>query len=136
MLHPDRKRAHLATIRAIVRRMAIGAVLIEGWSFLVVAALLTVAQDPQSARFGWLALFMAIVFWMLDAHLLRQELLFRRLHERVEALPEAEIEYTLDTSPVEREAHAWRSVFFMRRLVLFHGAVISAIGLVRWLQLR
>jgi hypothetical protein len=133
MLTPDRKREHLATIRAIVRRMALGALLLEGWSFLLVAALLAVADNPEWARFAWLALFMAITFWMLDAHLLRQKLLFQSLQERVAALPEAEIDYTLDTSRVDREAYSWRSVFFMRRLLVFHGGVILSIGVIRGL---
>src|SRR6185295_905276 len=133
MATPDRKREHLATIQAIVRRMALGAVLLEGWSVLIVAGLLAVAHDPQSARFAWLALFLAITFWMLDAHLSRQKLLYRSLHERVHAQPESEIEYTLDTYPVDRETYAWRSEFFRRRLVLFHGGVILAIALIRGL---
>jgi hypothetical protein len=76
---------------------------------------------------------MAIAFWLLDAHLWRQKLLFGRLYERVQMLPEAEAGYTLDTSPVDREAYAWRSVFFMRRLVLLHGGVILSIGIIRGL---
>jgi len=131
MQTPDRKNEYLATIRAIVRRMALGAVLLEGWSVLTAAALLVAAHDE--ARFAWLALFMAIAFWLLDAHLCRQKLLFGRLHERVQALPEAELSYTLDTSPVDREAYAWRSVFFMRRLLLLHGGVILGIGIIRGL---
>jgi hypothetical protein len=51
----------------------------------------------------------------------------------VQALPEAEIDYTLDTSVVDREAYAWRSVFLLRRLSLFHGGLILAIGVVRGL---
>ena len=133
MLTPDRKREHLATLRAIVRRMALGALLLESWSFLLVAALLAVADNPEWARFAWLALFMAITFWMLDAHLLRQKLLFQSLLERVAGLPEDQIEYTLDTSPVDREAYSWRSVFFMRRLVMFHGGVIASIAVIRGL---
>jgi hypothetical protein len=129
----DRKREHLATLAAIVRRMSLGALLLESWSCLTVAALLVVAHNPQSARFAWLALFLAITFWTLDAHFLRQKLLFRSLHERVQTLAEGEIDYTLDTSLVDREAYAWRSLFLQRRLVSFHGAVILAIVVVRGL---
>jgi len=64
----DRKHEHLATLRAIVRRMALGAVLLEGWSVLTAAALLVAAHDE--ARFAWLALFMAIAFWLLTSSLL------------------------------------------------------------------
>jgi hypothetical protein len=129
----DRKREHLATIRAIARRMALGALLLEGWSLLSVAALLALAHNPEWARFAWLALFLAITFWLLDAHLLRQKLLYRSLYERLQTLPEAQIDYTLDTSRVDREAYAWRSLVFTRRLVLFHCGVILTIGVVRGL---
>ena len=131
MTTPDRKREHLATIAAIVRRMSLGALLLESWSLLMVAALLVVAHNQEWARFAWLALFLAITFWTFDAHLVRQKLLFRSLHERVQKLPEADIDYTLDTSLVDREAYAWRSVFLRPRLVLFHGAIVLGIGVVR-----
>jgi len=49
----DRKQAHLAMIQTIVRRMALGALLLEGWSLLVVAALLTAAHDPQRSGANW-----------------------------------------------------------------------------------
>jgi hypothetical protein len=118
-------------IRVIIRRMAVGAMLLKGWSFLVVAALLAVASSPARARFAWLGLFMAIAFWALDAHLLRQELLFQKLHERVRELPEASIDFAMDTAPVDSEELAWRSVFFAQRLLLFHGAIIAGIVIFR-----
>jgi hypothetical protein len=127
----DRKQAHLAMIRVIVRRMALGAALLKGWSFLIVAALLAVAANPARARFAWLGLFMAILFWAIDAHLLRQELLFTKLFERVRELPEAALDYSLDTSPVDDDDTAWRSVFFTQRLLRFHGAIIAGIGVFR-----
>jgi hypothetical protein len=127
----DKKSAHLGMIRVIMKRMALGALLLKGWSFLIVAALLAVAANPTRTRFAWLGLFMAILFWALDAHLLRQELLFQKLYERVSALPDASVDYSLDTSPVDGEESAWRSVFFTQKLVLFHGAIIAGIAIFR-----
>jgi hypothetical protein len=127
----DRKQAHLAMIRVIIKRMALGALLLKTWSFLIVAALLAVAANPARARFAWLGLFMAILFWAIDAHLLRQELLFTKLFERVRELPEAVLDFSLDTSPVDGEETAWRSVFFAQRLLLFHGAIIAGIAVFR-----
>jgi hypothetical protein len=130
--HPvDKKGAHLAMIRVIIRRMALGALLLKGWSFLIVAALLAVAANPVRARFAWLGLFMAITFWVIDAHLLRQEVLFQRLYERVRELPEARLDFSLDTAPVDGEDAAWRSVFFAQRLLLFHGAIVAGIAVFR-----
>lgn len=127
----DRKQAHLALIRVIIKRMALGALLLKGWSFLIVAALLAVATNPARTRFAWLGLFMAILFWAIDAHLLRQELLFTKLFERVRELPEAALDFSLDTSPVDGEETLWRSVFFAQRLLLFHGAIIAGIAVFR-----
>jgi hypothetical protein len=127
----DRKQAHLAMIRVIIKRMALGALLLKGWSFLIVAALLAVAANPARTRFAWLGLFMAILFWAIDAHLLRQELLFTKLFERVRELPEAALDFSMDTSPVDGEEVAWRSVFFAQRLLLFHGAIIAGIAVFR-----
>lgn len=127
----DRKQAHLAMIRVIIRRMALGALLLKTWSFLIVAALLAVAANPARTRFAWLGLFMAILFWAIDAHLLRQEQLFRKLFERVREQPEATLDFSLDTSLVDGEETAWRSLFFAQRLLLFHGAIIAGIGVFR-----
>jgi hypothetical protein len=131
----EKKRAHLAMIQAIINRMSVGSFLLKGWSVLIAAALLAVAANAN-ARFAWLALFMAIAFWLIDGYLLRQAELFRKLQERVRKLPEAELDFSLDTAPVDTEAAAWSSVVFSRNLGLFHGTVIGLIAVTRWILLR
>lgn len=125
-----KKRTHLATIRALVTRMSVGSLLLKVWSVLIVAALLAVTVNPAHARFAWLALFMAITFWMLDAYFLRQARLFRKIYDRIQNLTESEIDFLLDTSPVDSEGDAWRSILFSKTPTVFYGAVIGVIALV------
>lgn len=128
----DKKRRHLAMIRTLINRMVAGSFLVKGWSVAVVAALLAVAAQPPHARFAWLALFLGILFWGLDAHLLRQQRLFRKLYERVQKLDEADVDFCMDTAPVDGEASAFGSALFSSRLGLFYGAVIALIAVARW----
>jgi uncharacterized membrane protein len=128
----DKKRAHLLLIQAIINRMSVGSFVLKGWSVLVVAALLAVAANA-SPRFAWLALFMAIAFWLLDAHFLRQVQLFRRLQERVRKLAETDLDFSLDTTPVDTETAAWSSVVFSRNPALFHGTVVGLALITRWI---
>jgi uncharacterized membrane protein len=128
----EKKRAHLLLIQAIINRMSVGSFVLKGWSVLVVAALLAVAANA-SPRFAWLALFMAIAFWLLDAHFLRQVQLFRRLQERVRKLADTDLDYSLDTAPVDTETAAWSSVVFSRNPGLFHGTVVGLALVTRWI---
>ena len=132
----DKKRAHLHMIRSIINRMTVGSFLTKVWSIATVAALLAVATNPAHARFAWLALFMALCFWMLDAHLIRQEKLFRKTYDRVQALPESEVDFNMDTAPVDSEAASWGSVLFSRALGAFYGTVVALIAIVRLVLAR
>ena len=118
-------------IRAIINRMSAGSFVIKGWSVLIVSALLAVATNQAHARFAWLALFMAIAFWMLDAHFLRQKRLFRKTYDRVQSLQESEVDFNMDTAPVDGEAASYGSALFSSALGAFHGTIVLLVAAVR-----
>lgn len=128
----DKKRTHLAMIRKLINRMLAGSFLLKAWAVAIVSALLAVATNAEHARFAWLALFMAIAFWVLDAHFVRQLGLFRRTYERVKSQPESEIDFSLDTAVVDSDATSFGSALFSRSLGAFYGAVLGLIGVARW----
>src|SRR5262245_1966952 len=125
------KDSHLETIRAVVNRMAIGSMVLRAWSVLIVGALVAITADPVHARFAWLAIFMAICFWMLDAYLLRQARLYRKVQERVRQTPESEIDFLLDTSAVDTDADAFRTVAFSVNPGIFYVGLIASVAVVR-----
>jgi hypothetical protein len=118
-------------IRTIIGRMSLGSWLIELWSLLIVSALLVVAADPDRARFAWLALFMAIAFWLLDTHVVRQGRLYSKMYDQVRDLDEAHVDFSMDTALAETEGAAFSTVAFSRALAAFHGVVIAAIAVTR-----
>jgi hypothetical protein len=129
----SRKSAHLEMIQSVVRRMTWGSRLVKLWSLLIASALMVLAADARYARFGWLALFMAIAFWVLDAHYLRQRRLFVATRQRVERLDEAAVDFSMDTAPVDDESSSWGSVLLSKAAWVFHCSVIGGIGVARLL---
>lgn len=128
----DLKRsAHLATLGDVVRRTTVGSWLLRAWSALLVSALLAVAAAPEHRGWVWMALLVAIGFWMADAHFGRQQRLYRKLRERVGRQRESEVDFSMNPRPVDGEAEAWVSVMFSRALLPYHLGVIAWIGLVR-----
>ena len=119
-------------VRKIINRMMAGSFLIKAWAVAIVSALLAVATNATHARFAWLAVFMAIAFWVLDAHFVRQLGLFQRTYARVQSLPESAIDFSMDTAVVDGEATSFGSALFSRSLGAFYGAVLGLIGVARW----
>ena len=111
--------------------MATASWVLRIWSVAVVSALVVVATDAVHARFAWLAVFMAIVFWLLDAHFHRQERLYRKVYRRVRSLEEADIDFSMDTAPVDNERDAWTAVVLSKPLSAFYSAVIACIVVAR-----
>jgi hypothetical protein len=131
--HSRSKDTHLSTIRAVVNRMATGSVVLRAWSVLIVGALVAITADPVHTRFAWLAIFMAICFWMLDAHVLRQARLYRKVHERVRNTPESEIDFLLDTSAVDSDKDAFRTVALSANPAVFYGGLVVLVAVARLL---
>lgn len=129
----DKKRRHLSLLRSIVQRMFVGSYLVRLWSALIVGALTAVAAMPDYVRFRWLALAMAIGFWMLDAHLCRQRNLYEKTHRRVREQSGPEVDYSLDTSPVDNEGDSFVSRMFAPGLAAFYVTLSAAAGVALWL---
>lgn len=126
----ENKRAHLEMIQAVINRMAGNSFLIKGWTITLVAALFALAQKETNPVFMYLAYFPAVVFWALDGYYLWQERLFRKLFDRVRALQETDVDFSMNTSLVESQAGSIWKATFSQTLLVFHGAVILSILLV------
>ena len=131
----DAKLKHLELIQGIINRMASNSFSLKGWSVILVSALFALAAASPNARFSLLAYFPAVAFWVLDAYFLRQERLFRKLYDKVRAMPDNQIDFSMDTSPHLAEVQSWRRVAFSVTLLIFHGIVIFTITLVTALNL-
>ncbi len=94
------------------------------------AGLLAAAMNDKGV-YAALALFPALAFWGLDAYYLRQERLFRALHDAVAAQsgPPA-VPYSFDTRAQTPGVGSWLRICGAFTVVGLHGAVVLVILIV------
>ncbi len=76
---------HVEMAQGIINRMAGNSFVVKGWAITLVAVLLALDLKNSSTSVIWVALVPALGFWYLDAFYLRQERLFRELHNAIVA---------------------------------------------------
>jgi len=117
-------------IQGVINRLSHNSFLLKGWSVVLISAMFALAAGSSQLYFIYLAYFPLIVFWVLDAYFLWQERLFRALYDRVRALREDQIDFSMDTTAVKSDVKAWPEVLFSLTLLLFHGTVLFSIVFV------
>lgn len=126
--------AHLQMIQAVITRMAGNSFLVKGWTVTLVAALFALAAVDDNRFFVYVAYLPAVMFWALDAYLLRQERLFRQLYDHVREAGDGNVDFSMNTHPFN-VGTTW-SVAWSRTLCLFHGAITATIIVVMLVLLR
>ena len=126
----DNKTRHLEMIQGVVNRLAHCSFLLKGWSVIIVSALFALAARDSKAYFIYLAYLPAIAFWGLDGYYLWQERLFRALYDRVRAMNESDVDFSMNTTQVKDQVASWPGVVFSRTIVAFHGAIVATITIV------
>jgi len=129
-VEPERLE-HIKMIQAVVTRMAQNSFLLKGWSVTLSVGILSAAASAKEASFALLALLPAVVFWGLDAFYLRQERLFRALHDDVcGAFGNDPVTFSLQTGKVEPTVKSWYKTLFAKTIVWLHAPLIVSILLV------
>jgi len=131
----EAKLKHLEIIQGVISRMANNSFLLKGWSVILVSALFALAAKDTNKLYIYLAYFPCLLFWILDGYFLWQEKLYRKLYDKVRALDNSVIDFSMDTSPVIKEVNAWTDVIFSKTLILFHGVIILTILLVMFIAI-
>jgi hypothetical protein len=129
----ENKRSHLEMIQGVVNRLSHNSFLLKGWSVILVSAMFAIAAKDSNMIFIYLAYFPAISFWGLDGYFLRQERLFRALYNHVRVLDAKDINFSMDTSIVNKDVDDWVTVTLSKTLRIFHGVIVVTIILVMFL---
>ena len=124
------KQTHLGLIQGVINRLSQNSFLLKGWSVVLISALFALAAKDSKMLFLYLAYFPAIAFWCLDGYFLRQERLFRKLYDKVRQVHENEIDFSMNTQPVDTEVSSWIMVTLSKTLIAFHGILIVSILIV------
>ena len=131
----ESKIKHLEFIQAVVNRLSTNSFLLKGWSVVLVSALFALSASDSNPAFIFLAYFPAIVFWGLDGYFLWQEKLYRALYDRVRAMEDNAIDFSMDVSVVKDSVVNWATVAFSTTILAFHGVLLIAIIVVMLIAL-
>lgn len=132
----ERKVKHLEFIQGVVNRLSTNSFLLKGWSVVLVAALLGLGTQEETAELVYLALLPVLVLWGLDGYFLWQERLYRLLYDFVREKDEESIDFSMNPKPIMGEDKGWHRAVFSRTLVTFHGVLIIAIAVVMYLKFQ
>lgn len=136
------KEKHLEMIQGIINRKASNSFMIKGWSIVLVSAFFALAGKNATWQFALMALFPALMLWILDGYFLRQERLYRKLYDSVRQNDGKINDFTMDTSRfVKRfrksrvtsgreKVDCWLRVCFSKTLFIFHGIIVATILMV------
>lgn len=128
----EKRLKHLEMLQSIISRMATNSFLLKGWNVVLVSAIFALASTKSKSAIIFLAYLPAAMFWLLDGYFLRQEQLFRKLYDKVRATSENDINFSMNTVPVETEVDSWLRITWSITLRLFHGTILLTITAV-WL---
>ena len=122
---------HLKMIQAAIGRMAQNSFVLKGWSVTLVTAMMALALNDKERGYAVLALFPALVFWGLDAYYLRQERLFRALHDSVCSSKREDVSpFSLSTRPFKRRVISWVRTLYAPTVLAPHLTVVVVVALV------
>lgn len=131
----DRKLKHLDFIQGVINRLSTNSFLLKGWSVILISALFALSAKDSEVQFIYLAYVPAIAFWGLDAYFLSLERCYRKLYEKVRRLEPDDVDFSMDFRCIQDNPEDWANAFLSKTLLIFHGALISAILLVMIIQI-
>jgi len=139
MTNQEDKRLHLTFIQDTIKRMAGNSFLLKGWSITLIIAITSIAigldvdlLDGKVTRlyFIGLAIFMVLIFWVLDAYYLSQERAYRGLFSKVKNTEPEKIDYSMDARPFHDGNNSWISSMFSHVFLVFYGSSLLLLLLV------
>ena len=123
----ENKLKHLEMIQNIINRLANNSFFLKGWTVIFIAAVLGFALKDSKPVYVWLAVIPTLSFWALDGFYLRQERLFRELYDKVRNLEDSEIDFSMDTSHMEKGVKNWFFICFSKTILFFYLPILIVI---------
>lgn len=124
----EKKLKHLEFIQGVISRFSTSSFVVKGWTVTVFGGLIAYSQNVSEGDRLLLFFFVPIVlFWLLDAFLIRQERLFRSLYNKVADLPEEHVDFSMDTSAFKGDKRSYLSVIFSLTLILYYGIILLTV---------
>jgi hypothetical protein len=96
----------------------------------LVSALFALAAKDSNIKFVIVAYFPTIVFWILDGYFLYQEMLFRKLYDKIRI--QESVDYSLNTKEMDNGISDWINAIFSKTILLLYGTVLATIIIIMY----
>lgn len=130
MERDEKLTKHIELVQGVINRMAGNSFLLKGWSVTLVAGLFALVAAGGNWAFAALGLLPSLSFWWLDAYYLRQERLFRKLHDAVRRGELDNDVYCMSTTKYDGEVAGLAQVALSKSVIGLHGPVILTVIVV------
>ena len=121
------KLKHLEMIQNIVNRMASGSTFLKGWTVIFVAAVIGFVLKDSKPVYVGITIIPTLAFWALDGIYLRQEKLFRALYDKIRVLEDEDIDFSMETSEVNKDVESWFHICFSKTIWPFYTPILVVI---------
>lgn len=103
----DNKYKHMDYVQSTISRMASNSFYLKGWNVTIISAIVALSFKESDWRIYTCALVLNIVFWFLDAYYLKQEVLFRKLFEKISKISDdTQVDFSMNTDEFEKDVSA------------------------------
>ena len=103
----ENKYKHMDYIQSAISRMSSNSFYLKGWSITIIAAIIALSLKENDWKIYLCALFLNIIFWLLDSYYLKQESLFRELYKKVsEETDDTKINFSMDIREFQKNVPA------------------------------
>lgn len=103
----DNKYKHMDYVQSTISRMASNSFYLKGWNVTIISAIVALSFKESDWRIYTCALVLNIVFWFLDAYYLKQEVLFRKLFEKISKISDdTQVDFSMNIDEFEKDVSA------------------------------
>jgi len=123
----EAKLKHLEFIQNTITRMANNSFLLKGWCITVVGAIIGLNKDGVDWKVTMLAIFLTIMFWVLDGYFLSQERYFRKRYDEVRQKNPTQIDFKMQLDGSVTSDSDWFTAMMSKTLNIYYITIIVAL---------
>lgn len=122
-----KKEKHLEMIQNVINRMASNLLFLRGWTITLVTVIFVLGgRNTIDDIYLLSAVPVIVMFWILDGYYMSRERLFRSLYDKVRKQEEADVDFSMDTSPYSSiRRNGWPIATVGVTQLLFYGILLT-----------
>jgi hypothetical protein len=126
----EKKLAHLKILVDLLDMVNRSDVYAKRWAVSFSAVFIALGTQQPGLRVAYLAILPLLLLWFIDAQNYRREYLLRTLYDRVRALPEEQIDFSINVEALPEARRGTLSWMFCSSALTFYGAMVAGVIVV------